>query len=119
MYIQGMAVQTQLFILCIGFGFFLGIIYGILTGVREILFKSDLSVFVQDIIISIIFTVLVFLFLLCVCSGEIRFYTLLALVLGFIIYYFTFGYLISVLLSKISIGIIKLKIKTKKSTKNQ
>ena len=117
MYIQGMAVQTQLFILCVGFGFFLGLIYGILTGIRKTMIKSDLSVFIQDIIISIIFTILIFLFLLCVCSGEIRFYTFFGLLLGFIIYYFTCGYLINYLFSKLSFVKVLSKIKTKKSTK--
>ena len=119
MYIQGMAVQTQLFILCIGFGFFLGVIYGVIAGIRKVIFKSDISVFIQDIIISIIYTVLVFLFLLCVCSGELRLYTFLGLLLGWIIYYYTFGCLINFLFSKLSLLKLKFEIKTKKSTKIQ
>lgn len=101
MYIQGMAVQTQIFLLCIGFGFCLGIIFELIKLIRKIISHSKYAVLAQDILGFIIFTMLIFLFLLCVSNGELRVYSLFGLMAGYVIYYFTLGFLLAALFEKI------------------
>lgn len=113
MYIQGMAIQTQIFLLSIGFGFFTGFVFEIIKSVRKVFTESKRAIFIQDILSFLIFTVLIFLFLLCVCSGEIRLYTLFGLLCGYLIYYFTLGYILCLLFDK-AVNFLKKLIKNKK-----
>lgn len=91
MYIPTPAHQTHVFLLCIGFGFLLGLFYHTVRFVRKTFFSFKRAVLIQDIIYCVISTFAVFCFLLCCNDGEVRFFTLLGLGLGLLIYYFTLG----------------------------
>ena len=82
------AAQTRLFLMSFGFGFLLGVVYDLFRIARLTVTRGKAAVFVMDVLY---FFLAVFIFMLAFNSGEIRFYLLLGIVLGFLIYYFTFG----------------------------
>lgn len=91
MYIQGMAQQTQVFMLSTGFGFLLGAVYDVIRFIRKIISPGSTATVIQDIIFFIICTFSVFAFLLCVDDGRFRLYPYLGMAAGFFIWYFTLG----------------------------
>ena len=90
-YIQGLSEQTEIFFLSLGFGFLLGIIYDIFRTLRLIISKSAMFTVFMDILYFVLCAVLIFSFNLVVDSGKIRVYVLLGDMLGWLIYYFSFG----------------------------
>ncbi len=110
MYIQGMAQQTQVFMLSVGFGFLLGAVYDIVRFVRAVFSRSHTAVIIQDILFSLICTLLSFFFLLCIDDGKLRMYPYLGMIMGFVIWYFTLGIPVSMILKRFSAflhGILK------------
>ena len=89
MYIQGMAQQTLSFLLCIGMGFALGLLYDLIRLIRRSFFKSKASFYFLDILYFVICTFAVFFFFICINGGEVRGYLLFGLALGWLTYYFT------------------------------
>lgn len=102
MYIPSSARQTYVFLLCVGFGFLLGILYHLIRFVRKSFFLSGKAIVVQDISFCVVSTFAVFCFLLCCNDGEIRFFTFGGFGLGLFIYYVTFGVFVARFLDKIS-----------------
>lgn len=102
MYIPSSARQTYVFLLCVGFGFLLGILYHLIRFVRKSFFRSEKAIVVQDISFCVVSTFAVFCFLLCCNDGEIRFFTFGGFGLGLFIYYVTFGVFVARFLDKIS-----------------
>lgn len=94
MYIPTPAEQTHVFLMCIGFGFVLGIFYDLVRLIRKTFFPLKKALIIQDILYCVISTFAVFCFLLCINNGEARFFTFLGLAFGWVIYYFTFGVLV-------------------------
>ncbi len=94
MYIPTPAHQTYVFLLCIGFGFLLGIFYHVIRFIRILLFKSKKAIYAQDVIYCVISSFFIFIFLLCLNDGEIRLFVLSGFAFGLIIYLFTSGVLI-------------------------
>lgn len=85
------AAQTRLFLMSFGFGFLLGVVYDLFRIARLTVTRGKAAVFVMDVLYFFLAGIAVFIFMLAFNSGEIRFYLLLGIVLGFLIYYFTFG----------------------------
>ncbi len=105
-----MAQQTQVFMLSVGFGFLLGLIYEIVRFVMAVFSHSRTAVIIQDILFSIICTLLSFFFLLCIDDGKLRMYPYLGMIMGFAIWYFTLGIPVSAILKRLSAflnGILK------------
>ncbi len=75
-------------------GFLLGVLYEFFRFIRSLGFKKFYQVFIQDIVFTLISGLLIFIFTFWVNQGVMRSYELLGILLGFIIYYFTFGSLI-------------------------
>lgn len=90
-YIQGVAEQTQIFLFSIGFGFLLGILYDVFRTVRIIISESKGFVLFMDLLYFLVCTFLNFCYILTVDYGKIRFYVIFAEILGWLIYYFSFG----------------------------
>ena len=90
-YIQGLSVQTEIFLLALGFGFLLGILYDVFRTLRLIISGSDVFTVFMDVLYFMLCAFLVFCFNLVVDSGKIRIYVLFGDMLGWLIYYFTFG----------------------------
>ena len=102
MYIQGMAQQTQVFLLCAGFGFLLGAVYDVIRFIRKIFIKSVKSVVFQDILFFSVCTVSAFFFMLCVDDGRLRLYPYMGMLLGFLIWFFTLETPVGLILNRIS-----------------
>lgn len=85
------AVQTRLFMMAFGFGFLLGVVYDLCRILRLTVTRGKIAVFVVDILYFLAAGISVFLFMLAYNQGEFRFYLILGIIFGFLIYYFTFG----------------------------
>lgn len=90
-YIQGISVQTEIFLYSIGFGFLLGVLYDIFRIIRKVISDSGAFVFLMDILYFAVCAFLIFCYNLVVDSGRIRIYIILGHVLGWLIYYFSLG----------------------------
>lgn len=105
-YIQGLSVQTEIFLLSLGFGFLLGILYDIFRTLRLIISKSVSFTVFMDMLYFALCAFLIFCFNLVVDSGKIRLYVLLGDLLGWLIYYFSFGE-ISIKISNLVISTVR------------
>lgn len=105
-YIQGVAEQTRLFLLSIGFGFLLGILYDVFRTVRMIISNSKGFVLFMDLLYFAFCTFLNFCFILTLDYGKIRIYIAIAELLGWLIYYFSFG-AIAIRVSRLASRLIK------------
>lgn len=90
-YIQGLNAQTEIFFYALGFGFLLGILYDVFRTVRIIISDSRAFVIAMDIIYFAICSFLIFCFNLVVDNGKVRIYVVFGEILGWLIYYFSFG----------------------------
>lgn len=90
-YIQGIPSQTALFLLSIGFGFLLGLLYDVFRTLRLALSDAKGFVFAMDFIYFAACGILSFFFLLVKDEGRLRIYTLSGEALGWMIYYFSLG----------------------------
>ncbi len=103
-YIQGLAEQTRIFLYALGFGFLLGLLYDFFRTLRLIISRSRGFVLFMDLLYFAVCAFLTFCFILVVDSGRVRIYVALGEVLGWMIYYFSFG----MIALKISNAAIKL-----------
>lgn len=111
MYILTLAKQTQIFLLSLGFGFILGIIYDIFRIIRLTFSKQNIknskpTVIVYDIIYLLLCCFLTFIFILTASLGKFRWYVIVGEILGFTVYYFSFGFIVINVSNKI-IDILK------------
>ena len=90
-YIQGMAEQTEIFFYSLGFGFLLGILYDVFRTLRLIISRSNGFVLFMDLLYFAVCSLLMFCFMLATDSGRIRIYAIAGEILGWLIYYFSFG----------------------------
>ena len=91
MYSFEQSAQLKLFLLSLGAGFLLGIVYDILRTIRLTFSKGKVIIFIFDVLYFIIFALLTFLFFLATNKGEFRSYMILGEILGWLFYYFSFG----------------------------
>lgn len=90
-YIQSLSAQTNMFLYSFGFGFLLGILYDIVRTFRMIISRSKVIVFIADTVYFTACALLTFAFVLVMDSGKIRLYVAAGEVLGWLVYYFSFG----------------------------
>ena len=90
-YIQGLPEQSRIFLLSVGFGFVLGILYDVFRIVRLVVSPGKRLVAVYDVVYVILCAFLSFLFFLTVNNGAVRGYALFALLLGWAVYYLSLG----------------------------
>lgn len=95
MYGTDLSVQIENLMPFAGLGFILGLIYDILGLFRKTFTKNRVIVFVVDFGFCIFVAVSSFLLLLGTANGFIRIYLLVAEILGAVIYFLTFGILVS------------------------
>lgn len=90
-YILSLSTQTKSFLLSLGFGLIIGILYDLLRVIRLLFFSSKIALFITDFLFSLISCILTFLFCLCVSNGEVRLYIIVGEIIGFGVFYFSFG----------------------------
>ena len=91
MYSFEQSEQLKLFLLSLGAGFVLGIVYDILRTIRLTFSKAKAVIFIFDILYFIIFGLATFIFFLATNKGEFRSYMIFGEILGWIFYYLSFG----------------------------
>lgn len=90
-YIISLSTQTRGFLLSLGLGTLVGALYDVIRIVRIFFSRSGLSVLVSDVLFVLSAAALTFLFCLTAAEGEVRLYIIAGELLGFLIYYFSFG----------------------------
>jgi spore cortex biosynthesis protein YabQ len=90
-YLPSMAEQTEVFIYSLGLGFLLGVFYDVFRTIRLAISSAKKIIFVQDVLYVLVCAIVSFLFFMVVNNGNIRAYAMLGELLGWIIYYFSFG----------------------------
>ena len=90
-YIQGIARQTEIFLYSLGFGFLLGIVYDIFRTLRLVVSRSKGFAFFCDLLYFAVCSFATFCFILVVDSGRVRLYVASGEILGWMIWYFSFG----------------------------
>lgn len=93
MYMLTIADQTRLFLLALGLGFLLGVVYDLFRVLRMAFTMRRVGVFIQDVLFFLTCASVTFIFLLAVNQGEVRGFIIAGEGLGFLIYYFSFGLL--------------------------
>lgn len=90
-YIQGLAEQTEIFFYSLGFGFLLGILYDVFRTFRLVVSRSKGFAFFADVLYFAVCAFLTFCFIMVVDSGKVRLYVASGEILGWMIWYFSFG----------------------------
>ncbi len=91
LYSLSLAQQTKGFLLALGMGFALGVLYDLIRIVRISISRGKTAVIICDVIFCIAFCLVTFMFCLTVNEGEIRFYLVAGEGFGFSVYYFSLG----------------------------
>lgn len=94
LYSLSLAQQTKGFLLALGMGFLLGILYDVIRIIRISISRGRALVVVCDFIFCALACLCTFLFCLTVNEGEIRLYLVLGEIAGFFTYYFSLGVII-------------------------
>lgn len=91
-YLVDMPQQLRTFAYAVGFGFFIGVLYDVFRLVRLLICGGkNKAFFVSDLLFALAAAFLTFLFALTLLNGGIRGYVLFGELLGFLIYYISFG----------------------------
>jgi spore cortex biosynthesis protein YabQ len=90
-YSLSLASQTRSFLMSLGFGFIMGIIYEIFRLVRICISNGKKMQIAFDIAFFILLSFLTFIFFITVNEGEIRLYLLLGEAIGFCVYSLSLG----------------------------
>lgn len=90
-YSLSIAAQTKSFLLSLGFGFLMGVLYDVFRLVRISLTKGKRMQIPFDVLYCITLAFFTFLFIMIVNEGEFRFYLLLGEGVGFSVYVLTLG----------------------------
>lgn len=90
-YLPTIADQTKVFMLSLGMGFILGILYDVFRVIRLIITDKPRAFIFQDMLYFALCTLISFMFLLGVNNGKLRSFELAGEILGWLVYYFTFG----------------------------
>ncbi|MBE6896712.1 MAG: hypothetical protein E7477_06380 [Ruminococcaceae bacterium] len=94
--------QQLLFFYSIVFGFFLCFVYCIFRIFRNIFSSFDAASFIFDLLYFLFTAVAFVIFIFTVNNGEIRIFILASVLIGWILFFFSFGRLISFLVKKSS-----------------
>lgn len=99
------SVQISNFLSAIGLGFILGIIYYIIEFVRKTISIKRTAVILQDILFSLVTSLLEFVFMQIYTDGEVRLDLILASAVGFAILCLSVGKYIRRMLGRLSLGL--------------
>lgn len=111
MYTFAISEHLEIFLLSLGMGFLLGILYDAVRIIRLIVSKGKAALFIFDFLYLALCSVLVYLFIIAVNMGAVRAYIILAQMLGFFCYYISFGIIVIRLSEKIVSAVKKISAK--------
>lgn len=110
-YIVGLSGQTVNFLLSLGFGFLTGVLYDVIRTIRLVFGDGKKSVMVFDILYAVFVGFMTFIFALIITNGSIMAYVIIGELIGFFIYYITFGIFAIRFSEKVSNAIKKFMLK--------
>lgn len=90
-YIISLSTQTKSFLYSLGFGLVIAVLYDALRIVRLMLSFSKIACYITDFFFSVASAVMTFLFCLSVTNGEVRLYIIFGELVGFFVFYLSFG----------------------------
>lgn len=90
-YSLSLATQTRSFLLSLGFGFVMGILYDVFRLVRVCISNGKKIQIAFDVAFCIVLAFLTFIFFMTVNEGEFRIYLILGEAVGFCVYSLSFG----------------------------
>lgn len=99
------SIQISNFLSAIGLGFTLGIIYFFIEFIRKTISIKRVAVVLQDIMFSLITSLLEFVFMQIYTNGEVRLDLIIASAFGFTIFCLSVGKYIRRALSRLSFGL--------------
>ncbi len=102
MYTFPISEHLEIFLLSLGMGFLLGVLYDVLRVIRLVVSRGKAAVYCFDIIFIALAAVLSYLFMLAVNMGAVRAYIVIAELMGFICYYLSFGVFVVRLCDKLA-----------------
>ncbi len=102
-YLVGIPQQAKIFVYAVGFGFLIGVLYDVFRTLRLLFGGTKKKAFlISDIVFALAAAFLTFLFALTLLNGSIRAYVLFGELMGFLIYYVSFGTFVIRLTDKIA-----------------
>ena len=99
--------QVYNFLFFFGFGFLCGLLFRLIEFIRELFSRKKAAVIAQDIIFSVLATVLMFIFLLTYADGKVRLNLIFAAASGAAVFFMTLGKAVKNLLGFLGIIIKK------------
>lgn len=90
-YTEPLINQIYRFVLAVGFGIIMGVLYELFVGARTLFTEKKWAIITQDISFSAVFAVLSFFFMLIYNEGVVRLNLIVAQVLGLYTFHITFG----------------------------
>lgn len=90
-YSEPLLWQLYNFLFFFGFGFLCGLLFRFIEFIRKIFSAGKAAVIAQDIIFSVVTTVLMFIFLLTYADGKVRLNLIFAAALGGAVFFITLG----------------------------
>ena len=105
--------QLISFIVSFAFGVLYCLVYDLLRSIRHVGFNGVLAVAIQDVLYFIVIAFVTFMIMLAYTCGEIRFYILFAIFLGFVVC----NYTLSCLFRKLLISVLTLLSRIWKASK--
>lgn len=87
-------IQLWQFVYALLFGAFLGVFYDVFRIIRNIINNGKMLIIFEDIIYLFVSSVLTFCFAFFINNGQLRFFIIIGIVLGLIVYYFTVGFIV-------------------------
>lgn len=101
LYSFSLATQTRLFLMSLGFGFLMGLVYELFRTFRTVFGNKKWTYLLTDILFLITLGFLNTLFFLLCNEGEIRLFALFGESLGFISYFVTIGFTVKLFFEKL------------------
>ncbi len=102
MYTFPISEHLRVFLLSLGLGFLLGVLYDAFRVIRLVISRGKAAVYVFDILYIALTAVLTYLFILEVNMGAVRAHILIAALMGFFCYYISFGVFVVRLCDKLA-----------------
>ena len=99
--------QVYNFLFFFGFGFLCGLLFRLIEFIRELFSRKKAAVIAQDLIFSVLATVLMFIFLLTYADGKVRLNLIFAAASGAAVFFMTLGKAVKNLLGFLGIIIKK------------
>ncbi len=90
-YSEPLSNQIYRFVLALGFGIIMGVVYELFVGIRVIITEKKGAIIFQDLLFGAVFSVVSFFFMLVYNEGAVRLNLIVAQFAGLWVFHLTFG----------------------------